>query len=220
MKKIKTLLPKDPNDLGKVIPGQIQIQITHFSIKIDGTSCLIKDGKPYCRLDLKLFKRKHDKIVKTFTKEELMSKLPEGAIACQEPDNKSGHWPHWIPVSPNNPEHKYIYEGFTSLSNKIDGTYECIGPKIQGNPHNESSHIWVQHASPDLIYVVKNWQDNPFETFKNLFKTFSWEGLVAYNGIEPVAKIRRTDFGYINSNFNSIKSLQQNNINNEKTYDL
>lgn len=207
MKKIPTLLPKDPNDLGRVIPGEIHFSVTHFAIKIDGTSCLIHEGNPYCRYDVKLFKRKNGKIIHTLTPEELISKLPPGAIACQEPDPKSGHWPHWIPVLETNPEHKYIFEGFSSLENKIDGTYECIGPKIQGNPHNEDSHIWIHHQAKELIFEVEGFKESPFETFKNLFETFPWEGLVAYNENEPIAKIRRSDFGFENTGFASTKTL-------------
>lgn len=207
MKKIKTLLPKDPNDLGKVIPGEPTVEVTHFAIKIDGTSCLIKDGIPYCRYDVKLFKRKNGQIIKTFTEEELNEKLPEGAMACQEPDMKSGHWPHWIPVLASNAEHKYILEGFENLVLKVDGTFECIGPKIQGNPHGEEKHIWIHHQAKELIFDVENWRENPYETFKNLFEYFKWEGLVAYNGIDPVAKIRRSDFWFENVGFNSVEIL-------------
>jgi hypothetical protein len=208
MKKIKTLLPKDPTDLGKVIPGNpTTIDVTHFSIKIDGTSCLIENGVPYCRYDVKLFKRKNGKIIKTFTEEELKSKLPDGAIPCQEPDTKSGHWPHWIPVSETNPEHQYILEGFKNLTLCVDGTYECIGPKLQGNPHNEKHHIWIHHQAVELIFPVENWLDNTYETFKSLFENFPWEGLVAYNGSDPVAKIRRTDFGFEKCNYNQASTL-------------
>lgn len=207
MKKIPTLLPKDPNDLGKIIAGPVTISVTHFAIKIDGTSCLIKDGKPYCRYDAKLFKKKRGKITATYTPEELSKNLPEGAIPCQEPDTVSGHWPHWVPVLETKPEHQYILEGFNSLEIKIDGTYECIGPKVQNNPHGEESHKWVHHVSEKLIFPVQDWETDPFNFFKELFADFGWEGLVAYNEIEPVAKIRRSDYGFTNSGYNSIKTL-------------
>jgi hypothetical protein len=170
---------------------------------------MIQDGKPYCRYDVKLFRRKHGKIVQTFTVEEVQAKLPEGAIACQEPDMKSGHYPHWIPVIEGNPDQKYIWEGFSSLVNPVDGTYECIGPKLQGNPHGEESHLWIHHQAKELIFQLKDedLKETPYETFKTLFETFPWEGLVAYNGLDPVAKIRRSDFGFENTGFNSTKTL-------------
>lgn len=209
MKKIPTLLPKDPNDLGRVIDGDITVNITHYAIKIDGTSCLIQNGRPYCRYDAKLFRKKHGKVVQTYTIEELQAKLPVGAIPCQEPDAKSGHFPHWVPVLENNPEHQYIWEGFSKLVNPVDGTYECIGPKIQGNPHGEESHVWIHHQAKELIFKLQDedYKENAYETFKTLFVDFPWEGLVVYNGLDPVAKIRRSDFGYENKGFNSTKTL-------------
>lgn len=197
MKKISTILPKDPNDLGKVIAGEIKVSIDHFKLKIDGTSCMVLDGKPYSRLDVKMFKRKKGKII-TFTEEEILKKIPEGAIACQEPDEKSGHWPHWIPVIMDDPSQKYIAEGFNNLNEIIDGTYECIGPKIQDNPHGVENHLWIPHFHEKLIFELDNeWKESPFEFFKDFFKDFQWEGLVAYNSNgEPIGKIRRSDFGY------------------------
>jgi hypothetical protein len=208
MKKIQTILPKDLNNMGLVTSGTLMAGINHFKIKIDGTACMIKDGHPYCRFDAKLFKRKKGKII-TFTKEEVISKLPIGAIACQEPDEKSGHWPHWVPVSIDNPSQKFIYEGFTNLSSVIDGTYECIGPKIQGNPHGEDKHYWIPHFDSKLIYQVNSLNpDNAFELFKELFKEFKYEGLVAYNELnEPIGKIRCSDFGYKKDTYNSAINL-------------
>lgn len=209
MKKIPTILPKDPKDLGKVIPGKLMDGIELFRLKIDGTSCMVKDGNPYCRFDVKLFKRKKGEIIE-FSKEEILSKIPNGAIACQEPDEKSGHWPHWIPVLIT-PEQQYIYEGFRMLCENVhlnggsvkDGTYECIGPKIQGNPHNMDEHFWVRHSRDDIIVHLDNeWKKNPYEFFKEFLKEFPWEGLVAYDKNDiPIGKIRRSDFGYEKTNY-------------------
>jgi len=174
MKKIPTILPKNPENLGEVIPGDLMPGIDHFKIKIDGTSCMIKDGKPYCRFDLKKFKKKRGKVIE-FSKEELKAKLPEGAIPCQEPDNKSGHWPHWVPVKEDNPSQKYILEGFKNLKDKIDGTYECIGPKLQGNPHGEDKHIWIPHFHENLkvnIDMERLYNGNEYDFFKELFENF------------------------------------------------
>lgn len=208
MKKLKTILPKDPKDLGRVIEGELMEGISYFKLKIDGTACMLKDGKPYCRYDAKLFKKNKGKVV-TYSKEEVKSKLPEGALACQEPDDKSGHWPHWIPCLEDNPQHKHIWEGFHNTLGKIDGTYECIGPKIQGNPHNEVKHVWINHNSEALRFLVWGWRENPHKFFKNLFKNFHFEGLVAYNDQdEPIGKIRKSDFGYTDRNYTKASKLK------------
>lgn len=208
MKKIPTILPKDPNDLGLVTDGKLLDDIKYFQLKIDGTSTIIKDGNLYARYDVKLIINKKGK--KTYlTKEDVKEKIPFGAIPCQEPDEKSGHWPHWVLVN-NNPQFKYIIEAFNNLDDKVDGTYECIGPKIQGNPHNENEHIFIPHNHINLKYDIdfEKMNKNPFEFFKNLFKDFHWEGLVAYNSNnEPIGKIRRSDFGYVNNKYNKVYEL-------------
>lgn len=211
MKKLPTIFPKDSKDLSKIIPGPFMLGINHFKLKIDGTACMIKEGKPYCRFDLKKFKRKKGKIIEV-SEEELKSKLPEGSISCQEPDEKSGHWPHWIPVKDNNPSQKYILEGFNNLEIKIDGTYECIGPKFQKNPHKEEKHIWIPHFHENLkvnLDIDKLYNGNiAFNFFKELFKDFPFEGLVAYNeNNEPIGKIRRSDFGYKNNGFKKASDI-------------
>lgn len=197
MRKLPTIFPKDPKDLGRVIDGPIIEGIDHFKLKIDGTACMIKHGRPYCRYDAKLFKRTH-RAVTFYTKEEVQAKLPEGAIPCQEPDELSGHWPHWIPVLENNPSQKYILEGFNNLEKKQDGTYECIGPKLQGNPHGEDCHIWIPHFHDNLIFGISIVDyDTAFEFLEGVLEFLSFEGLVAYNeSNKPIGKIRRSDFGY------------------------
>lgn len=213
MKKIPTILPKDPNNLKLVTNGELLKGIKYFQLKIDGTSAMIKDGILYARYDIKLIINKKGK--KTFlTKEEVKHKIPIGAIPCQEPDEKSGHWPHWILVD-ENPQFKYILEAFNNIKKSglldIDeGTYECIGPKIQGNPHNEEEHLLIPHNHSKLNYKIdfEKMNNNPFEYFKNLFKDFNWEGLVAYNDkCEPIGKIRRSDFDYKNNKFDKASDL-------------
>jgi len=206
MKKIPTIFPKDPNNLSIVIKNNPINNINHFKIKIDGTACLIKNEILYARYDAKLFKKKKGKII-NFSKEEIINKLPEGAIPCQEPDKLSGHWPHWVPVN-NNPEYKYILEAFNNLKNKIDGTYECVGPKINNNPHNESKHILIPHFEKNLIINIDNKDIHLYDYLNFFLKDFPYEGLVAYNNKnEPIAKIRRSDFGYSKIKYNKASEL-------------
>ena len=44
MKKIPTILPKDPNNLKLVTNGELLKGIKYFQLKIDGTSVMIKDN--------------------------------------------------------------------------------------------------------------------------------------------------------------------------------
>lgn len=85
MKKISTLYKKDQKNLGRVINEinpENQWVIDGEGIatrKFDGIASAIINGELYKRYDVKKGKQ-----------------APEGAISCQEPDEKSGHHPHWI----------------------------------------------------------------------------------------------------------------------------
>lgn len=205
MQKIPTLFPKDSNDLSRVIEGSSLFPINQltFRIKVDGTACYILNGQPYVRYDAKLIKRKRGKVIKTLTKEEVLLTLPDGAIPCQEPDEKSGHWPHWILLL-NQPEYHGQRKGYETSKPTQDGSYECVGPSINGNPHKEDYHSWVYHSSDKLVVELELSNSNCFYELKKFMKDFPYEGLVAYKDGIPVAKIRRCDYGYAPIQFDSV----------------
>ena len=93
--------------------------------KIDGTSCLVKDGKLYKRYDVKKGK---------------MS--PPNFEPAQDPDPITGHWPGWVPVNEDDPQDKWHWEAWRGLIFIQPGTYELIGPKVQGNKYNLRGHIF------------------------------------------------------------------------------
>ena len=212
MKKIPTLFPKNPNNLRLVIPGDLKANLEKVKafIKYDGRACAIINNKLYTRYDAKLIKRKRGKLIK-LSKDEIMKKIPEGAIQCQEPDKKSGHWPHWVPCDSKNKDYEYIFEAYENSKELYDlenGTYECIGPKVNGNPHHVTGHFLIPHLKVPIenfdekFYErIKNIKKNPeklYDFFKEYFKTFPFEGIVFWDlkKMEPVAKIRKTDFGW------------------------
>jgi len=182
MKKISTLFKKDPNDLSKVINEvnpENQWVFEGNSIptrKLDGTACAIIEGKLYKRYDVKKGKS-----------------IPNDAIPCQEPDEITGHWPHWIKCDVNNPSDKYHFEGFNNLSLKKDGTYELIGEKVQGNAEKLKGHYLVRHGELLLprLYIPL--------TFYGIIQYLGMvdiEGIVFHEiGGDRMAKIRKSDFG-------------------------
>lgn len=204
MKKISTLLYKDPQDLGRVtteLSPELALILSEldFYLKIDGTSCLVLNGILYVRYDAKLFQKKRGKLI-TFTREEVLAKLPEGAIACQEPDEKSGHWPHWIPASSDSQQYHAQLEAFAKQKIWVDGTYECVGLKVNSNRHSEEEHYLIPHKGEKVktnIQLQKGMTGQEvYDFFFNLFSNeFHWEGLVAYHLGAPIAKIRLSDFG-------------------------
>ena len=93
--------------------------------KIDGTACLIRGGEILKRYDSKKGKTP-----------------PPDFEPAQDPDRITGHWPGWLPTSDANPQDKWHREGLANAAGNIaDGTYELIGPKVQGNKYGEVTHI-------------------------------------------------------------------------------
>jgi len=180
MKKISTLFKKDPNDLGRVIdelnPENKWVLTNSIATrKFDGTACAIIDGELYKRYDAK-----HGK------------KVPIGAIPCQEPDEITGHHPHWVECQRGDNSSKYHFEAFDRLSYKENGTYELCGEKIQGNPEKLTGHSLIKHGAFKLGLPGYS-----FEELKNFLKTHDLEGIVFYHLTDGrMCKLRKTDFGY------------------------
>lgn len=181
MKKISTLFKKDPNDLGRVIDEinpENQWVFDDPSVKStrkwDGTACAIINGALYKRYDVKKGKL-----------------VPENAIPCQEPDEITGHWPHWVLCRRDDPADKYHFEAFDMpMVPYKDGTYELCGPKIQGNPEKFKYHILVRHG-----YVVLP-KITDFDGLRNYLMSCDIEGIVFHQPLTgKMCKIRKSDFG-------------------------
>lgn len=70
-----------------------------------------------------------------------------------------------------------------------DGTYECCGPKINGNPENLPDHILIKHGAE--ILDVPRTKKGIHEFLKNN----NIEGIVFAHPDGRMCKIRRADFG-------------------------
>lgn len=71
------------------------------------------------------------------------------------------------------------------------GTYELIGPKVQGNPERVIYHVLVFHADADVVEV-------PIRTFAGIGSVLSSidaEGLVFHHEDGRMAKIKKRDYG-------------------------
>lgn len=143
------------------------------TVKIDGTSCLVQDGKLYKRYDAKKGKTP-----------------PEGFIPAQEPDQITKHYPGWLAVDSSKAEDKWHVQAFENFSGE-DGTYELIGEKVQGNLYNITGHQLVKHGDWEF-------DDEPPRTFAELkqwFETHDVEGVVWHRENGDMVKIKRRDFG-------------------------
>lgn len=179
MKKITTLFKKDPNDLSRVInevdpSNEWVIKGEGIATrKFDGSACAIIDGQLYKRYDVKKGRS-----------------VPYGAIPCQEPDPITGHWPHWLLCQYNKPEDKFFLEGLDNLEVKEDGTYELVGPKVQGNPEKYERHTLLRHGAHELEITMRDWIG-----IHLVLESWDIEGIVFHHPDGRMCKIRKSDFG-------------------------
>lgn len=145
--------------------------------KFDGTCCMIRDGK--------LFKRYDAKRGKT---------PPANFEPAQDYDEQSGHMPGWIPVG-EGPEDKWHREALEldSVFGLWDGTFELIGPKIQGNPEKAPVHTLVPHGKDTLEGDAE--PPRNFEGLKEYFEIHDLEGIVWHHPDGRMVKIKAKDFG-------------------------
>lgn len=145
--------------------------------KFDGACCMVKDGVLYKRYDAKNGKNP-----------------PHGFIPAQDPDLVTGHWPGWIQCELTNPADKWFFEGYEEnkkiTGDVFDGTYELIGPKIQGNPEKWFTHALILHGQEKLHNVPVN-----FDGLREYFLQNDIEGIVWHHPDGRMVKIKKKDFG-------------------------
>lgn len=150
--------------------------------KLDGTCCMIRDGKLYKRYDLKAKKGRHNP-------------PPNWEAAQPEPDPVTTSWPGWLPVG-HGPEDKYFREAFEDFKQTVGdpkyfgGTYELIGPKVQGNPEGAPRHMLFRHGQNPLDDAPRD-----FDGLKEYFKVNDIEGIVWHHPDGRMVKIKAKDFG-------------------------
>lgn len=140
--------------------------------KWDGTCCMIRDSRLYKRYEVKSG-----------------SKPPVGFEPANEVDQATGKQQGWLPVG-DGPEDKWHREAFSS--ELPDGTYELLGPKIQGNVEKFEKHVLVNHGitrfacePPRTFQALKEWL-----THRN-----DIEGIVWHHTDGRMVKIKSKDFG-------------------------
>lgn len=163
--------------------------------KIDGTACMVQDGRLYKRYDRKLTRAKFRKLKRNksyIPKREDYKTAPEGWLAAEPaPDQHTGHWPGWVPVG-DSPEDQYHQEAWIyTYGGLADGTYELIGPKVEGNPYRNTSHRLIRHGA----HVIDPEPPRTFEALKAWFETNYVEGIVWHHPDGRMVKIKRKDFG-------------------------
>lgn len=114
---------------------------------------------------------------------------PHGFIPAQDPDPVTKHWPGWLEVDKNNPMDQWFVEAFTGM--EADGTYELVGPKIQGNPEKQEKHKLVSHRGAEQFIDCPR----TFGGIREFLLHRDIEGIVFHHPDGRMVKIKKKDFG-------------------------
>jgi hypothetical protein len=106
------------------------------TLKHDGTCCLVRGGRLYKRRELKA------------------GQPPPPEFELADFDDQTGKTMGRMPVLAGNPEDQFHLEALGNGA-VADGTYELMGPKIQGNKSGFTSHRLVRHAMDVLEGVPR-----------------------------------------------------------------
>ena len=141
--------------------------------KWDGSCCLVSDGKLYKRYEVKRGRTP-----------------PSNFEASGELDEKTGKQQGWVPVGvgPDDRWHLQAWEFYEG--NPVAGTYELIGPKVNGNREGCHSHDLVPHGK-DILFEMPC----EYETLAEYLANHNIEGIVWHHPDGRMAKIKRRDFG-------------------------
>ncbi len=116
---------------------------------------------------------------------------PHGFI-LEEHDQTTGKKMGWVEVGNGN-EDRYFMEAYNALPDRIEGTYELLGPKVQGNPEGAKSHFMVLHGDAQLVIDPEPARD--FNSLKEWLSGKDMEGIVFHHKDGRAAKIKLRDFG-------------------------
>ena len=177
MKKIPTIFLRNPKKMQKILFDRHPDCEWVFAgegiatRKYDGTCVKIENGKYFKRREVK----KGKVVPNNFIEEEF--------------DQNTGRRVGWVPVNQNAKEDRWHMEAFSK--NLSDGTYELVGPKIQGNPEDYNVHTLVKHEEAQRF-------DNVPRTFDGIayfILNRDIEGIVFHHSDGRMAKIKKRDYG-------------------------
>ena len=149
--------------------------------KYDGTCVMIRDKKRFKRLEVR------------------GDKTPPVDFEEVQLDEETGKRVGWVPVG-DGPEDKWHREAVFFRVPKDsdwdlgkDGTYELVGPKIQGNSENYERLCLIRHDT----WATDTYVDAPtdYDALKAWLAERDIEGLVWHHPDGRMGKIKKKDFG-------------------------
>lgn len=175
MKKIPTLFVRDMNTrlvTPEITPGceWVADGAGRPTVKLDGTCCLVRDGRLYKRHEVK------------------RGGTPPPGFEPADHDEFTGKQQGWIAVG-DGPEDRWHREAFGD-GGPPDGTYELCGPKVQGNPERLERHVLIPHGDQECPGCPRT-----YGLLKAFFEANDMEGIVWHHPDGRMVKIKAKDLG-------------------------
>lgn len=142
--------------------------------KLDGTCCLVRAGALYKRHTVRA------------------GKTPPLGFESVAYDDETRQYVGWLLVG-TGPEDRWHREAFVRLDDPQDGTYELVGPHVQGNPERYVTDTLVAHHQPALVLPATTPRD--FAELRLYLDGRDLEGIVWHHPDGRMAKIKTRDFG-------------------------
>jgi hypothetical protein len=186
MKKIPTVLVRDPDDRAHVVdevtPGCEWVLAGEGvpTRKYDGTCMMLDaDGKWWARREVKA------------------GKAAPANFVPEDHDEVTGKTQGWEPVEQSSFA-KFHTEALEVLIIPLEtpvGTYELIGPKINGNPEGSEQHYLVAHDQADVVFPDHGLSRsiNQIKAQAEQMGLFGYEGIVWHHPDGRMAKLKARD---------------------------
>jgi hypothetical protein len=153
--------------------------------QLDGTCCLVDDGDLFRRHEVRFDKKKNR-----------LREAPEGFVELER-DEETGARVGWVAVG-NGPEdrwHREAWEAAQVAGCPADGTYELVGPQINGNPEGCAANILVAHDVCGDLLDPDDLPPRDYDGLRSWLTTHDVEGVVWHHPYGGMGKIKGRDFG-------------------------
>jgi len=149
--------------------------------KLDGTCCMIRDGRLYKRYEVKP-----------------SGTPPPDFEPANDVDEVTGKQQGWVPVSEADPSDRWHREALAAIPPAAlaaikEATFELVGPKIQGNPEGYERHTLVNHRNYERLKLHDVPRD--FDGLRAYLAGHDIEGIVWHHPDGRMVKIKARDFG-------------------------
>lgn len=183
MQKIPTLFIRDENDrryvTEHVTPGceWVLAGEGHATRKYDGTCVMLDEhGNWWARREVK------------------PGKIPPPSFVTAECDATTGKTVGWEPVG-QSAFAKWHAEALAgSWEALTPGTYELVGPKVNGNPERRASHDLIRHEEAEVFAF----DDRSFTELRRILlflaEKYGYEGVVFHHQDGRMVKLKARDF--------------------------